>query len=309
MEIRFSDLQRLVELWAAWYSIGVDGWLSSDESTHTCSLDLPDLSDGGNNANPQPSYPPDLELDRLFLRALNEIGLQCSRLGSISFSRVCTGADITAAGEPVVALLESGQTFFSGKYLSLFSELRRDYGDFGSHTMALDLTVQDGQVVIHRASLEMNNRRRGIKLELLEPLTNALVAYEEIFEQGAALGHSFTEQHPSDLMDTPEEAMSASEGTADVTIEDAEDAEALEEAEEAHSFPEGSAQRRVASLPFPCLSQAEAAHLARLSSHVAPSRHAVSDGATLLSTHPLRELAMLITFVRFCEPLGVLQRI
>lgn len=301
MEIHFTDLRRLIELWAAWYSIGVDGWLASDESTHTCSLDLPDPADAPKSPSTQPPYPPDPALDHLFLRALNEIGLQCSRLGNISFSRVCTGADITFAGEPVVTLLESGQTFFSEKYLSIFSELRRDYGDFGSHTMALDLTVQDGQVAIHRASLEMNNRRRGIKLELWEPLTNALAAYEEIFEQGAALGHSFTD-HPEDLLDAAEEAENASEITEDVS-------EASEEAEDERSSQEGSAQQRSASLPFPCLSQAEAAHLARLSNHIAPTRHAVSDGATLLSTHPLRELAMLITFVRFCEPLGALQRV
>jgi hypothetical protein len=177
MEIRFTDLQRLIELWAAWYSIGVDGWLASDESTHMCSLDLLDPSDARKSPSTQLSYPSDPELDHLFLRALNEIGLQCSHLGTISFSRVGTGTDITNAGESVVALLESGQEFFSGKFLSIFSELRRDYGDFGSHTMALDLTVQDSQVVIHRASLEMNNRRRGIKLELWEPLTNALAAF------------------------------------------------------------------------------------------------------------------------------------
>ncbi len=310
MEIHFTDLRRLIELWAAWYSIGVDGWLASDESTHTCSLDLPDPADSRNSPHAQPPYLPDAELDHLFLHALNEIGLQCGRLGNISFSRVCTGADITTAGGPIVALLEDGQAFFAGKYLSIFSELRRDYGDFGSHTLALDLTVQDRQVVVHRASLEMNNRRRGLKLELWEPLTNALAAYEEIFEQGAALGHSFTD-HPFDLTDADEEAMNASEEATSM-LEDGESEHAqasLEGAEDEHSLQEGTAQQWSASLPFPCLSQAEASHIARLSSHIAPTRHAVSDGAALLSTHPLRELAMLITFVRFCEPLGVLQRI
>src|SRR5690242_12736770 len=119
MEISFTDLRRLIELWAAWYSIGVDGWLASDESTHTCSLDLPDpIRSGGIGAHPPyPSYP---ELDALFLRALNEWGLQCSRLGSIGFSRTCTGGEITDAARPIVELLENGQAFFSGKRLSIF---------------------------------------------------------------------------------------------------------------------------------------------------------------------------------------------
>jgi hypothetical protein len=38
-------------------------------------------------------------------------------------------------------------------------------------------------------------------------------------------------------------------------------------------------------------------------------RQAAADGAILISTHPLRELAALITFSRFCEPLGVMQRV
>ncbi|HEY7356540.1 MAG TPA: hypothetical protein VH590_08730 [Ktedonobacterales bacterium] len=293
MEIRFTDLRRLIELWVAWYSIGVDGWLASDESIHTCSLDLSDSTRSGGSASAHPPYPSDPELDAVFLRALNEWGLQCSRLGSISFSRTGTGEEIASAARPVVALLENEQRFFSGKRLSIFSELRRDYGDFGSHTMALDLAVQDGQAVIHHASVEMNNRRRGIKLELWEPLTNALTAYEELFEQGAALGHSFAD-HPADMTDDDEEAAEA-------------DAQEIEE--EAFSSPEGPANHRPAGLPFPCLSPAEATHLARLSSHVAPTRRAVADGAILLSTYPLRELAALITFVRFCEPLGVMQRV
>jgi hypothetical protein len=302
MEISFTDLRRLIELWTAWYSIGVDGWLASDESIHTCSLDLPDPTvSGGFGA--RPPYPSNPELDALFLRALNELGLQCSRLGSISFSRTCTGEEITDAARPIVELLENGQAFFSGKRLSIFSELRRDYGDFGSHTMALDLAVQGGQAIIHRSSLEMNNRRRGLKLELWEPLTNALVAYEEIFEQGAALGHSFTGD-PADMMDTDEEAA----GIADDNPEEGAE-ETLEELGQASSPPDGPANHRSAGLPFPCLSQAEAAHLARLSNHVAPARRAVADGSILLSTHPLRELAALITFARFCEPLGVMQRV
>ncbi|HEY7356033.1 MAG TPA: hypothetical protein VH590_06185 [Ktedonobacterales bacterium] len=299
MEISFTDLRRLIELWVAWYSIGVDGWLASDESTHTCSLDLPDSTRAGGSASAHPPYPSDPELDAIFLRALNEWDLQCSRLGSISFSRTGTGEEITSAARPIVALLENGQPFFSGKRLSIFSELRRDYGDFGSHTMALDLAVQDGQAVIHHASVEMNNRRRGIKLELWEPLTNALAAYEELFEQGAALGHSFAD-HPADMTDDEEAAASTS---------DDDEADAQETEEEASSSPEGPANHRPAGLPFPCLSPTEATHLARLSSHVAPTRRAVADGAILLSTHPLRELAALITFVRFCEPLGVMQRV
>ncbi len=291
MEISFTDLRRLIELWAAWYSIGVDGWLASDESTHTCSLDLPEPARTGGSVHPP--HPPDPALDALFLRALNELGLQCSRLGSVSFSRTCTGEEITQAAQPIVALLESGQPFFSGKRLSIFSELRRDYGDFGSHTLALDLAVLDGQVIIHHASVEMNNRRRGLKLELWEPLTNALTAYEEIFEQGAALGHSFAD-HPDDMADDDAE-------------EDARETE--QEAEQASSSPEEPANHQSAGLPFPCLSPAEAAHLARLSSHVAPMRRAVADGSILLSTHPLRELAALITFARFCEPLGIMQRV
>ena len=309
MEITFTDLRRLVELWAAWYSIGVDGWLASDESAHTCSLDLPNPPASRDNARAQPPYPPDPELDTLFLRALNEIGLQCSRLGNISFSRTCTGAEITIAGGPIVDLLENGQTFFAGKHLSLFSELRRDYGDFGSHTMALDLAVQDGHAVIQRSSLEMNNRRRGLKLELWEPLTNALAAYDEIFEQGAALGHSFT-SYSADLADDDEETDSASDEAADRS-DNASEEEAQQLAqgtENEEPLSEGVAQQRSAGLPFPCLSPAEAAHLARLSNHVAPTRRAVVDGSTLISTHPLRELAALITFARFCEPLGAMQR-
>jgi hypothetical protein len=303
MEIRFTDLQRLIELWAAWYSIGVDGWLASDESTHTCSLDLANPSTSGGSTNAQPPYPPDPEVDALLLRALNEIGLQCSRLGSISFSRSSTGADIASAGNPILALLESSQTFFSGKRLSMFSELRRDYGDFGSHTMALDMAVQDGQVVVHHSSLEMNNRRRGLKLELWEPLTDAMAAYEEILEQGAALGHSFT-NHGSSLADADDEALSAA---SDVEAEHAQ--EALDETEDEQSSQAEPGRSRSDGLPFPCLSQAEASHLARLSNHIAPTRRAVADGAILLSTHPLHELAALITFSRYCEPLGVMQRI
>jgi hypothetical protein len=303
MEIRFTGLRRLIELWTAWYCIGVDGWLASDESTHTCSLDLPDPADSTGRASARPPSPPDPELDALFLRALNTLGLQCSRLGSISFSRTSTGEEIARAGEPIVALLESGQSFFSGKRLSIFSELRRDYGDFGSHTMALDLALQDGQAVIHRSSLEMNNRRRGLKLELWEPLTNALAAYEELFEQGAALGHRFS-THPSDPADFDEDPVEAVD--EEDTAEERE--EATEEGAESERSSGASANHRPAGLPFPCASQGEAAHLARLSNHVAPTRRATADGTILISTHPLRELAALITFARFCEPIGAMQR-
>jgi hypothetical protein len=310
MKMTFTDLRRLLELWAAWYSIGVDGWLTSDESTHTCSLDLPNPADSKGSLSAQPPYPPDPELDALLLRALNEIGLQCSRLGNISFSRTCTGEAISSAGEPIVALLEDEQTFFTGKRLSIFSELRRDYGDFGSHTMALDLTLQERQVVIHRSSLEMNNRRRGLKLELWDPLINALAAYEELFEQGAALGHSFAD-HPTSLSDDGEEFMGASDDQPDTRDDEGEEdaQEFARERENEQSPQEKPAQPRPAGLPYPCLSQSEATHLVRLSNHVAPTRRAVADGATLISTHSLRELAALITFARFCEPLGAMQRV
>lgn len=308
MELTFTNLRRLIELWAAWYSIGVDGWLASDESIHTCSLDLPNPTNS-NSISTQPPYPPDPELDALFLRAINEIGLQCSRLGSISFSRTSTSAEITSAGAPIVTLLESEQTFFAGKRLSIFSELRRDYGDYGSHTMALDLAVQDGHAVIHRSSLEMNNRRRGLKLELWEPLTHALAAYEEIFEQGAALGHSFGD-YPADLDAAEEASTYASDERADMSADQEEAAEEpVEEMGDEQLLQEEPARHQAAGLPFPCLSAAEANHLARLSNHVAPMHRTEAAGATLISTHPLRELAALITFVRFCEPLGAMQRV
>jgi hypothetical protein len=310
MELTFTDLRRLIELWAAWYSIGVDGWLASDESTHTCSLDLPNpANSSGSSAQPAP-YPSDPELDVLFLRAINEIGLQCGRLGGISFSRTSTGVEIISAGSPIVTLLENGQAFFTGKRLSIFSERRRDYGDYGSHTMALDLAVQDGHAVIHRSSLEMNNRRRGLKLDLWEALTNALVAYEEIFEQGAALGYGFGNV-PTDPADAEEVSASASGERADMSDDNQEKAteEHVEGEESEESSQEDAVRHRPAGRPFPCLSAAEATHLARLSNHVAPMHRAVVEGSTLISTHPLRELAALITFVRFCEPLGAMQRV
>src|SRR5215472_1069955 len=133
MEIRFTDLRRLIELWAAWYSIGVDGWLFTDESTHTCSLELPNPADSNGSVSGQPPYPPDRKLDRVLLRALNEFGLHCSRLDSVTFSRTGTAEEIALAAEPIIALLEAEQAFFTGKRLSIFSEIRREYGDFGSH--------------------------------------------------------------------------------------------------------------------------------------------------------------------------------
>jgi hypothetical protein len=300
MDIRFTDLGRLIELWAAWYSIGVDGWLSTDESIHTCSLDLPNPAASNGTASAQPPYPPDPALDPLLLRALNEFGLQCNRLGTLSFSRTSTAEEISRAAEPIVALLEAEHPFFAGKQLNMFSELRREYGDFGSHTMALDLTVQNGHAVIHHSAFEMNNRRRGLKLDLWEPVTNALAAYEEICEQGAALGHSVTGE-PADFTEDEPEA----EGESDRERKD-ESAANREGASQ-----EGQANHRfeAASLPFPCLSEAEASRLARLSNQVAPARHASADGAILISTHPLRELAALITFARFCEPMGAMQRV
>lgn len=311
MEMRFIELRRLLELWAAWYSIGVDGWLFSDESTHTCSLELSNPVDSNGIAIAQPPYPPNREVDRLLLRGLNEFGLQCSRLGNITFSRTCTAEDITLASEPIMALLEAEQSFFAGKRLNIFSELRREYGDFGSHTLALELAVQDGQITIRRPALEMNNRRRGFKLDLWDTLTNALLTYEEIFEEGVALGHSLT--------DVPE-------NLEDLDLEDERDRATVPEAEEKSSAsseevpasadnagpeqPENSNHRFAPDgLPFPCLSTSEASHLARLSNQVAPTRRARAEGVILTSTHPLRELAALITYVRHCEPTSVMQRV
>ena len=307
MEISFTDLGRLIELWAAWYSIGVDGWLFTDESTHICSLDLPNPTAGntGNTGNTQPPYPPDPALDAVLLRALNEFGLQCSRLGTTSFSRTSTADQIVYAAGPVVALLEAEHAFFSGKRLSIFSELHRDYGDFGSHTMALDLAVQDGQAVIRSSSFEMNNRRRGLKLDLWEPLTNALATCEDIYEQGAALGHSFTGT-PDDLVSLDQE----SEGKPDLSREDrpGTSAEALSSTQQTPQPGQANHRFEADGLPFPCLSPTEASRLARLSNQVAPTRRASADGSILISTHPLRELALLITFARFCEPVGAMQR-
>ncbi|SRR5579883_849956 len=304
MEISFTDLGRLIELWAAWYSIGVDGWLFSDESTHTCSLDLPNPASANGKPISQPPYPSDPALDLVLLHAINEFGLQCSRLGTISFSRTGSGEQIAYVAEPVIALLEAGQTFFAGKRLSIFSELRREYGDFGSHTMVLDLAVQQGQVLIHRSSFEMNNRRRGLKLDLWESLTHALATCEDIYEQGAALGHSFT-GNPDDLTnlaETPETANARhtdnSQAAADAPAGD----QPLQQSQTNHRFA-------AAGLPFPCLNPTEASHLARLSNQVAPTRRALADGAILFSTHSLRELAALITFARFCEPVGAMQRV
>ncbi len=283
MEIHFTDLRRLLELWAAWYSIGVDGWLFTDESTHTCSLEFANPAGERSNNSTQPPYPPNPEIDTLLLRALNEFGLQCNRLGSITFSRTSTAEEIALAAEPIIALMEAEQRFFSGRRLSVFSELRRDYGDFGSHTLALDLTIQDKLVVIRHPSFEMNNRRRGFKLDLWETMTSALMTYEEIFEQGVALGHSLTGV-PEALDDLPQNGE--------------------------ESIPDDSAVvGKPQGLPFPCQSQSEASHLARLSNQVAPTRQAAADGAILISTHSLRELAALITFVRLCEPLGAMQRV
>jgi len=277
MEIQFTDLHRLLELWAAWYSIGVDGWLFTEESTHTCSLEYTNTAEKVGMSSTPPPYPSDPEMDRLLLRALNEFGLQCSRLGSLSFSYTSTAEEIALAAEPIIALIGAEQDFFAGKRLSIFSELRRDYGDFGSHTLALDLTLQNGLVVIRHPSFEMNNRRRGVKLELWETMTSALLAYEEIFEQGAALGHSLT--GASDLGDDLDQDNEATKA------------------------------KDPGELPFPCLSQNEASHLAQLSNQVAPTRRAVADDTILISSHPLRELAALITFARFCEPLGAMQRV
>ncbi len=252
MEFSFLDLHRFLDLWVTWYSIGVDGWLASEESTHTCTLEVPP----SDFARAQPPYPSDPALDALFLRALNELGLQCSRLGGSSFSHTGSGETLTSASMPLLTLLETEQSFWAGKSLLLLSELRREYGDFGSHSLTLELTVGEGLVVLHHGSFEMNNRRRGLKLDLWDALTSALAAAEDLFAQGIALGY--------DAPDQPER------------------------------------------LPFPCRNAAEAAHLVQLSAQVAPARPATADGATLLSTHPLPELVALLTFVRFCEPFGLL---
>lgn len=299
MEMRFIELRRLLELWAAWYSIGVDGWLFTDESTHTCSLEFSHLAD---NASAQPPYPPNQEVDRLLLRGLNEFGLQCSRLGNITFSRTCTAEEIALASEPIMALLEAEQSFFAGKRLNIFSELRREYGDFGSHTLALELAVQDGQINIRRPALEMNNRRRGFKLDLWDTLTTALLTYEEIFEEGVALGHSLTgvpeNLEDFDLEDEEDQGSAPSEEVP----ASADNAEPEQPENANHRFaPEG--------LPFPCLSTSEASHLARLSNQVAPTRRARAEGVILTSRHPLRELAALITYIRHCEPASVMQRV
>src|SRR5258708_22481985 len=127
MELRFVELRRLIELWAACYSIGVDGWLDTDESTHSCTLELPNpLVSNGSNRRP---YPPDPELDRMLLHALNRFGLTCSRRGGLSINTSGSGVEITRIGELLVDMLETEQRFFAKKRLSLYSELRRDYGD------------------------------------------------------------------------------------------------------------------------------------------------------------------------------------
>ncbi len=309
MEMRFIELRRLLELWAAWYSIGVDGWLFSDESTHTCSLEWSNPGDSNGSASAQPPYPPNPEVDVLLLRALNEFGLQCSRLGNITFSRTCTGEEIALASQPIMALLEAEQAFFAGKRLNLFSELRREYGDFGSHTLALELAIQDGQISVRHPALEMNNRRRGFKLDLWDTLTNALLTYEEVFEEGVALGHSLA-GFPENLEDIdPEDE----EGKASAPEAEEKSSASSEEAPASANLAEQaqSSNHRFApeGLPFPCLSASEASHLARLSNQVAPIRRARAEGVILTSTHSLRELAALITYIRHCEPASVMQRV
>lgn len=323
MELRFLELRRLIELWAAWYSIGVDGWLATDESSHSCTLELPNPI-ASNGSGSRPPYPPDPELDRLLLRALNRFGLQCSRRGTLSFNYSGTGEDITRIGEPLVAMLEQEHRFFTGKHLYLYSELRRDYGDFGSHIMALELTVQERRALIRRASFDVNNQRRGLKLDLWDAMRQALAAYEEIYEQGAALGHSLAGGMPdldeSEMLETfsPEEDAASEPGTPaplSDPVGNAHHAEAPPEQSGGESEPSenepGEPERYRAmpiGFPFPCQSESEASHLARLSKLVAPSRQAIAEGAILTSTHSLRELAALITFARFCEPVGVMHR-
>jgi hypothetical protein len=311
MEMRFIELRRLLELWAAWYSIGVDGWLFSDESTHTCSLELSNPVDSNGSASAQPPYPSNPEVDALLLRALNEFGLQCSRLGNITFSRICTGEEIALASQPIMALLEAEQAFFAGRRLNLFSELRREYGDFGSHTLALELAIQDGQISVRHPALEMNNRRRGFKLDLWETLTNALLTYEEVFEEGVALGHSLTStpEQLEDLDPEDEEDKASTPETEEKSSASSEEAPASGDPAEPEQ-PQNSNHRFAAEgLPFPCLSASEASHLARLSNQVAPIRRARAEGVILTSTHSLRELAALITYIRHCEPASVMQRV
>jgi hypothetical protein len=318
MELRFIELHRLLELWAAWYSIGVDGWLATDESIHTCTLELPDPI-ASNGSGSRPPYPPDPELDRLLLRAINRFGLQCSRRGTLSFNHSGNGKEITRIGEPLVAMLEMEHRFFADKHLYFYSELRRDYGDFGSHIMALELTVQERQAVIRRASFDVNNQRRGLKLDLWDAICQALGAYEEIYEQGAALGHSPT----GDLPDLEESQMPTAFASSEEATQREEKTPA-QESETATRFqdeqvdseqPNGENppseqehyREKSAGFPFPCQSESEASHLARLSKLVAPARQAIAEGAILTSTHSLRELAALITFARFCEPAGAMQ--
>lgn len=327
MELSFTELRRLIELWAAWYSIGVDGWLATDESTHSCTLELP-TPIASNGSSSRPPYPPDPELDRLLLRALNRFGLQCNRRGALSFNHSGNGEEITRIGEPLVAMLELEHRYFAGKHLHLYSELRRDYGDFGSHIMALELTVQERRALIRRASFDVNNQRRGLKLDLWDSMRQALTAYEEIYEQGAALGHSLAGGLPdfdeSERLEAfaPEEGAKAESETPTAHGPDkaggakeakAASASATESAFDENGDDSDASQERYqitpVGFPFPCQSEGEASRLARLSKLVAPARQAVAEGAILTSTHSLRELAALITFVRFCEPAGVMQHI
>jgi hypothetical protein len=342
MELRFLELRRLIELWAVWYSIGVDGWLATDESTHSCTLELPNHI-ASNGSGSRPPYPPDTELDRLLLRALNRFGLQCIRRGALSFIHTCSGAEITRIGEPLVAMLEAEQRFFAGKRLYMYSELRRDYGDFGSHIMALEVTVQGQHALIQRASFDVNNQRRGLKLNLWDIIQHALPAYEEIYEQGAALGHSFaggppeldeeafpeallpeTKGHrgqPSEIsVSAPAQAAQekgqktavqqaeATQQTDATQQSDAEEAGAEQPEDVSEADEEDRSRMTPVGFPFPCQSESEARHLARLSNLVAPARQAAAEGIILNSTHSLRELAALITFARYCEPAGVLSR-
>jgi hypothetical protein len=318
MELRFLELRRLIELWAAWYSIGVDGWLATDESTHSCTLELPNPITS-NGSGSRPPYPPDPELDRLMLRALNRFGLQCHRRGALSLSHSGTGEEITRIGEPLIAMLELEHRFFTGKHLYLYSELRRDYGDFGSHIMALELSVQERRAIVRRASFDVNNQRRGLKLNLWDTIRQALTAYEEIYEQGAALGHSLAggipELDESELLETfspPEDIASETETPAQSSATDNGTNNEVPDATQPDGENESGEPERYrvqpVGFPFPCQSEGEASHLARLSNLVAPSRRAAAEGAILTSTHSLRELAALITFARFCEPAGVMQR-
>jgi hypothetical protein len=173
--------------------------------------------------------------------------------------------------------------------------------------MALELTIKERLPSILHASFDITDHKRGLRLHLWNPLLHALRAYEDIYEQGAALGHSSAGGPPDPAADAPADQpvpalplLERLAATADAPSDQPESAIFSESSERQAAQPLG--------FPFPCQSESEASHLARLSNIVAPARQASADGAILTSTHSLGELAALITFARYCEPTGLLQR-